>query len=193
MIGKNYKPPDEAVMGAPTKYKPEYCQRLLDYFNVSPHDKAKNKDGEELDLPPDPPSIEGFADSIGVVKKTIYSWSKKHPDFLHCMNLVRQKERLFIRYAGLTGVYDSRFCASVYASVRNESPNINSCKTIRNKIKKIQEALSNDEITEVRAESMKNMVLAEAQITQVCDLDQRMKAIERKDKELTRNGNKKSD
>lgn len=189
MIDKHYKAPDEKVMGAPTKYRPEYCLRILEYFDVKPYERLKDKHGNDTDLPPDPPSIEGFADRIGVEKKTLYNWSKKHPDFLHCLKLVKQKERVFIRYAGLAGIYDSRFCASVYASIRNDAPNIHLCKTIRNKTKKIQEALANDEITEVRAESLKNLVLAEAQVTQVCDLDQRMKAIERKDNER----NKKTD
>ena len=189
MIGKNYKPADESCRGAPTKYKPEYCQRILEYFNVKPYERLKDINGNDTDLPIDPPSMEGFADSLGIEKKTLYNWSKKHAEFLHCLKLVKQKERVFIRYAGLTGIYDSRFCSSVYSSIRNDSPNIHLCKTIRNKIKKIQEALVNDDITETRAEALKNQVLAEAQVTQICDLDQRMKAIERKDNDRNKKQN----
>ena len=181
MIGKNYKPPDEKVMGAPTKYRPEYCQKILEYFDVQPYEMLKDRNGNDTKLPPDPPSIEGFANILGVKKQTIYNWAKKHKDFLDCLTLVRQKERSFIRYAGLASIYDSRFCSSVYASLRNESPKIHLCKTIRNKLSKIQEALVNDQITEARAEVMKNQVLAEATVTEISDLDQRMKKLEKKD------------
>ena len=183
MIGKKYKPADEACRGAPTKYKPEYCQKIIEYFDVKPYDSLKDENGNDTGLPPDPPSISGFAESIGVHRETLGNWAKKHREFFDTLKLVKQKERLFIRYAGLAGIYDSRFCASVYASVINDSPNIGRCKTIRNKLKKIQEALVNDEITESRAEYLKNQIVAEAQITQISDLDERMKAIEKKEKD----------
>ncbi len=181
MIGKHYKPADEACGGAPTKYKPEYCQRIIEFFCVDPYKKHVDENGNATDFPPKAPCIEGFADSLGVEKKTIYNWSKKHSEFLHALNLCRQKEKLFMKNAGLASVYDTRVCMSIYSSLGNDSPNIHRCKTIRNKMKSIQEALVKDEITESRAEALKNQVLSEAQITQISDLDERMKAVEKKE------------
>lgn len=54
-------------MGAPRKYKPEYCQKVIDF----------GKDGL---------SIAEMACEIGVAKQTLYSWMKFYPEFLDAMN-----------------------------------------------------------------------------------------------------------
>ncbi len=181
MITKHYQPPDTPDSLRPTKYRPEYCQRIIDFFSIDPYEKYVDENGNVTDLPPKAPTIERFADSLGVVKQTVYDWSKKHREFLYALNLVRQKERIFIRDAGMASIYDPRFCASVYACVRNDSPNIHRCKTIRNKMKSIQESLVNEDITDARAETLKNMVIGEAQVTELTDIDERIKKLEKKE------------
>jgi hypothetical protein len=49
-------------MGRPTKYKPEYCDKLIEHL----------KDGL---------SFEAFAGVIGVNQDSIHEWAKKHPKF----------------------------------------------------------------------------------------------------------------
>lgn len=48
--------------GQPTKYKPEYCEQLVDYM-------AKG-------LP-----FRAFAGRIGVSRKTLHEWTNAHPEF----------------------------------------------------------------------------------------------------------------
>lgn len=55
-------------MGAPSKYKPIYCKKIVDYF------EKMCKDG-------DYPTIAGFASTIGTHKDTIMEWKNVHPDF----------------------------------------------------------------------------------------------------------------
>lgn len=59
--------------GAPTKYKPEYCERVYDV--VGEHAKT----------------IEHFACEIGVHKDTVYEWAKVHADFSDALRLAVQK------------------------------------------------------------------------------------------------------
>ncbi len=54
-------------MGAPTKYLPEYCAKLLQHM----------KEGG---------SFEGFAPEIGVHRDTLYEWTKVHKDFSDAKN-----------------------------------------------------------------------------------------------------------
>lgn len=68
-------------MGRPTDYKPEYCERVIDYF--------KTHVGF--------PTIEGFATlAIDVCADTIQEWKKVHPDFsVSCKKAMEiQKHRL---------------------------------------------------------------------------------------------------
>lgn len=182
MIGKNYTPPDTPDPLRPTKYRPEYCQKIIEYFSVDPYSKHVDADGNHTGLPPKAPCIERFADSIGVVKSTLYEWAKRHKEFSNAISIARQKERVFVKDAGLASIYDSRFCNVVYQSIRDDSPNIHRCRTIRKKISKIQEALVNGDICDSKAEELKNLVLAEAQVTQISEMDERMRALERKER-----------
>ncbi len=181
MITKHYQPPDTPDPLRPTKYRPEYCQQIIEFFDVDPYVKHRDENGNETDLPPVAPCIEGFAHSIYVTKPTIYNWAKKHIEFFYCLERVRQYEKLFIKKAGMACIYEPRFCASVYSSVRKNSPNIHRCKTIRNKMKSIQESLVNEDITDARAETLKNLVIGEAQVTELTDIDERIKKLEKKE------------
>lgn len=77
-------------MGAPTKYQPEYCERLIAYFNIDKTQKQVigrvkrfGKDGNLTHdeekykiVPNDMPTFEGFARSIGVSHQTLDNWTK---------------------------------------------------------------------------------------------------------------------
>lgn len=54
-------------LGAPTLYKPEYCDQLIDHM----------KSGY---------SFESFAAIIDVVRATLYNWTKDFPEFLDAKN-----------------------------------------------------------------------------------------------------------
>lgn len=69
-------------MARPTKYKPEYCQKLIDFMG-QPH------------------SYEAFAGYIGVCKQTLYTWEKEHPEFLDAKKIARAKCQMAMENLGL--------------------------------------------------------------------------------------------
>ena len=48
--------------GRPTKYKPEYCEKLIEHMSQGL-------------------SFESFAGEVNVSRSTIYLWADEHPDF----------------------------------------------------------------------------------------------------------------
>jgi len=49
--------------GRPTKYKPEYCEQIVEEFSKGGH-------------------VMTFAYRVGVSKQTVYDWCDAHPEFL---------------------------------------------------------------------------------------------------------------
>jgi hypothetical protein len=59
--------------GRPSEYKPEYCQRIIDYM-------AKGH------------SLTAFAGSIDVDKATVYRWINQHPEFSEAADRAKAKQ-----------------------------------------------------------------------------------------------------
>ncbi len=77
-------------MGRPTKYKPAYCQALIDFFDIEPWEEREiphYKGGEVVwtdikILPVRMPTLRGFAKKIKVGIATIYDWlNEKHGSY----------------------------------------------------------------------------------------------------------------
>jgi transposase len=62
--------------GQPTKYKPEYCERLLEHMSAGL-------------------SYESFAGEIGVSKQTIYDWEDAQKEFKEAKTIAFEKCRLW--------------------------------------------------------------------------------------------------
>lgn len=58
--------------GYPTKYKPEYCQQVIDYMS----------EGR---------TFQAFAGFISVNRDTLYKWIEKHPEFAEAKKLAEDK------------------------------------------------------------------------------------------------------
>ncbi len=83
--------------GQPTKYKPEYCQLIIEHL----------KGGK---------SIETFPATIDVSRDSIYEWEKKHPDFSYSIKKARmlsQDHYENLGYMGMTGLIEG-FNATVW-------------------------------------------------------------------------------
>ena len=173
---------DRPTGGAPTKYKPEYCQKIIEFFSGDPYEQFKDAEGNPTDFPPKLPTIERFADYLGVVKSTIYEWTKKHPEFSNAVEISKQKERLFLNDAGLASIYDRGYTLLIRNLNNHGMPRIHNCKTLRIKIKKIQEAYSAGDITHIQSEKLIDQVRAEGQIIELSDIDERLKKIEKAEK-----------
>jgi len=104
--------------GAPTKYKPEYCDRIKEYFSVEPFTVMYKKEyfmnGELKSETPiltanELPTFEGFADSIDVDDDTVVEWTKVHNEFSAAYTRAKKKQERIWKVNGLQGLYNSQF------------------------------------------------------------------------------------
>lgn len=119
--------------GRPTSYKPEYCEQIIEFFDI-PHakqvlykehfDKEGNVMSREYKVFPNTiPFFAAFARKIGVWVETTLKWCEKHVEFnqayQHCKHL--QREMLITN--GLNGLYNSTayvFTAKNIAGMRDQ-------------------------------------------------------------------------
>lgn len=116
---------NENLGGRPTKYKPEYCQQIIDYFNIKPYKKSKEittfKDGNKKEkiilIPCDLPTIEGFAEKIDVNIDTLHEWKKKHKEFSDALGRAKALQKKILIVNGLKGLYQSNFAIFVTSNL----------------------------------------------------------------------------
>jgi len=75
--------------GRPTKYKPEYCQMLIDHMKTGL-------------------SYETFSAIINVMPATIYNWEKSQPDFLEAKKMAFVESRVFWEKQGVIGLFSDK-------------------------------------------------------------------------------------
>jgi len=99
--------------GRPTKYRPEFCQMLVDYFDVpaitEKEIKTTDKFGNEKirikEVITEPVTLYGFAASIGVGKEAIIDWCGKFPEFSDSMSKAKAKYAQLLIQNSLMGRY----------------------------------------------------------------------------------------
>lgn len=103
--------------GRPTLYRPEYCQQLLEYFDIEPTTIESRtviqKDGTavtvDMKVPNDLPTMAGFCCRIGVHRETLLNWSKAHPEFFDSIKHAKEHQERILVSNGITGFYDKTF------------------------------------------------------------------------------------
>lgn len=75
-------------MGAPSKYKPEFCQQLIDHM-------AKGL------------SFDSFSAIAGVNQDTLHEWAKTHEDFNEAKKIAYGQCLLFWEQHGIDGLYST--------------------------------------------------------------------------------------
>ena len=97
--------PNRAVMGRPTKYKPEYCQTIVDFFNVEPYtvDAECKKQANDL------PLIEKFAHSIDVTRECLHEWKRTYPDFSDAFQKAKALQQSMWATNSMLGLYSPAF------------------------------------------------------------------------------------
>ena len=103
--------------GAPTKYKPEYCEEIITFFSKEPYtEKAVvkiRKDGTESPLNTlhanDLPFLSAFAREIGVCHETLLEWTKQHKEFSEAYKKAKQLQQEFLVTNGLNNLYAQPF------------------------------------------------------------------------------------
>jgi|GEM_PF-1269475 len=107
--------------GRPSKYKSEYCEAIISFFNRKPFDVVKGEDenGKEIVLtdkfgnavmqPCMLPTFEGFAISIGVHRDTLNEWLKHHDEFSDAYARAKDYQKEILIQNGLFGNYEKTF------------------------------------------------------------------------------------
>ena len=104
-------------MARPTTYREEYCQMIIDYFNIDAYKTIKlkyyYKNGESKDIlkevPNDLPLFSGFAVKIGVHRETLINWCDKHEEFFDAYKKAKELQRNMLITNGLRGNYQTAF------------------------------------------------------------------------------------
>ena len=90
--------------GRPTKYKPEYCQAIKDFFNIEP---TQIIDGKTVAI--DLPFIQSFSRTIGVSKSTLYKWAEEHEEFSDALKFCKENQERILAANALSGRYNATF------------------------------------------------------------------------------------
>lgn len=88
--------------GSPTKYKPEYCKAIVDYFDIPLVDAETGKTA-------DPKFLAAFARSIGVCRDTLYEWCSAYPEFSDSYKKAKDLQKEFFIVQALQNRYNPGF------------------------------------------------------------------------------------
>lgn len=111
-----------AEVGRPTKYTPELCEQLVEYFDCEPFmevERENPKTGSKYyeRVPTELPTFERFAHQIGVSVSTLHNWKSEHPEFMEAYTRAQQLQKDILVQNGLNRLYDARF--TMFMAVNN--------------------------------------------------------------------------
>jgi len=109
--------------GRKTKYRPEYCNKIIEFFNVEPYEEIRlphyNEDGsikwEDVKrFARKLPTLVQFAKYIGASYPTVYRWQDEkdgayQKEFQEAYARAKESQKDFLIQAGCLGVYNSHF------------------------------------------------------------------------------------
>lgn len=104
--------------GRPTKYKPEYCEMIIEHFREEPYTvmykEEYHKDGELKSKTPiltanALPTFQSFADKIGVNVDTLREWADKHKEFSASYARAKQMQEHIWLVNSMQNLYNSQF------------------------------------------------------------------------------------
>lgn len=136
MLIDNVNMSDEPKVGRPTKYKPEYVEALIKYFDREPYEeklvKIITKSGDVIEVPKneatDFPTLAGFAIKIGVCKDTLQEWAKVHEEFSVAYKRAKDFQENYMAINGNKGLLQANFAIFTSKNVlgwRDKQPDEN--------------------------------------------------------------------
>ena len=114
----NYCSVHKPKEGRPTLYRPEFCEQLLDYFDVEPNreiERTHPKTGFKYTeiVPNALPTLAGFCRHIKVGTATLWAWTKVHPDFQDATTRAKAIAEDILVTNALLGSYNPQFSVFV--------------------------------------------------------------------------------
>lgn len=112
------KQEEKNKVGAPTKYKEEYCEEVIEYFRVPPtivdykieyYQNGNVKSKIPLIRGNEFPTFQGFADKIGVNYDTLKEWCKVHEEFSEAYMRAKQLQEKIWLTNGMNNLYNAQF------------------------------------------------------------------------------------
>ena len=91
-------------VGRPTKYNSKLCNKLIEFFDISPYKTVEGKL-----IPNDIPFLTNFAKSIGVTTETIYTWRDEHKEFSDALKEAKEFRKQILVTNSLRGLYNTTF------------------------------------------------------------------------------------
>jgi len=94
------------------EYDPRYCQKLINYFNISPYDERYILDEKKGKIfagrvPREMPILAKFCADIGVSQDLVREWAKAHVEFNEALNQARDIQEYILVTNSLLGLYTS--------------------------------------------------------------------------------------
>lgn len=123
-------------VGRPDKYKPEFCEALIDFFKIDLYSVVQLKESREYDVngtlrkesyEKKPmanrlPTMTAFAEKIGVERHVFKSWVAKYEKFATAFTRAHDLQKDFIINLGLSGVSPPAFAIFVATNLTDMKP-----------------------------------------------------------------------
>lgn len=107
--------------GRPPLYKPEYCERIVKFFDIDPFIRETYTDGngaERTRLVPNRfPTLARFAAELDVDRSTLAEWASKtnengelvYPEFSRAYKRAKDYQEAFLAEGGIAGAFETPF------------------------------------------------------------------------------------
>ncbi len=160
------------TMGAPTKYMPEMCDKVLEFGRLGYH-------------------VSQMARDFNVDRLTVYRWAEAHPDFCNALMRAKNDSLAFWLEFGQKKIESQHFKEKTYELlIRNkcELPELerrkikalHNCATHNDQMVVIREMLAAGKLSILEAKTLAEVVAISAKVDEVTEL---RKIVERLEKE----------
>lgn len=95
--------------GAPSKYRDEYADQLIEYFDIEPYTETVDESGKIVRIGNKFPTLARFALNIGVHRGTLLNWADENDQFFNAMKKAKDYQEAFLVEAGLAGAVEKTF------------------------------------------------------------------------------------
>ena len=118
---KKKDPKDLLPRGRPTVYKDEFCDQLIEFFNIEPYEEKLIPDrsgGKKREVVPCKfPTLARFSCIIGVTRETLHDWATsklpngelKHPEFSYSYKRAKEYQESLLVEGAMAGAFNPAF------------------------------------------------------------------------------------